>query len=113
MTEAVFVHAALAYTKAKLKHLALKREIRERVCENVEEVNEPEHEYNPVLIGTPCWLESDGYGDRLSIEGWCDTCQKTFELVEKRRETGRTIAGLSSKLYAAYRWEIGGIDDPD
>jgi hypothetical protein len=89
----------------------LKRQIRALQCELVEEVNIPENEYNPCLVGTPCWMETDGYGDSIPIDDRCEACQEAWLLVERRREIGAKIPGLAAKMYAAYRWEVGGLDD--
>lgn len=106
MTE--FEKCAREYCEARLMYLDLKKQIRAKAaeCDSLEEVNEPEHEYNPVIIGTPCWLETDGYGDQLSVEDRCEACQENQVLVEKRRAIGRKLAGLAMAMYRAFQQEV-------
>jgi len=81
--------AAHRYCCAKLKHNALKREIRECVCERQAHAR----------MVPACWLD-DGVP-------WCDPCRRSAELVKQRRAIGRTIPGLAVAMYREFAKELG------
>jgi hypothetical protein len=103
-----FGDAARAYTQAKLDHLELKSQIRAkaRQCESLEEVDGPGGSY---ITGTPCWQQqtwtAPDDSEPLAVEDRCEACQESWELVQRRREIGRTLAGLATAMYGAFKRE--------
>lgn len=100
-----FELAASAYCAAKVAHLDLKKRVREMRCENLKECE------GGSWLGTPCWqvktwIEPDDC-EPLDPEEYCDTCKASLVLVERRREIGRRLAGLATKMYASFRGEGG------
>jgi hypothetical protein len=96
-----FYDAAIAYNRAKLKHLDLKRRIRalQFHCININ----PSEILPGAWEGVPCWQERDGRGEETQWDERCDACQDSYALVEQRREVGATISGLAARMYATFR----------